>query len=93
MHTNNSVLLCWYTQGLQTITGFQRLREVKTLEISGSAQLIQIDGFGGIFSVLSVTINFTPSLCYLLDQTPDETYWAVCVHVHACCNHYILSLS
>ena len=77
--------MCVYTQRLQTITGFQRLREVRVLEISGSTQLVHIDGFGGIFSLLSVSINLTPSLCYILNQTPDETYWAVCVCVCVLC--------
>jgi len=74
------LLLCVLcVKGLQAITGFQRLREVRMLQISGSTGLVHIDGFGGILSAFSVTINLTPSLCYILDQNPDESYWAVSV--------------
>ena len=64
-------------QALQSITGFQRLREIHTLVIQENRRLVHVDGFGGILSVHTAVIQ-SNALCYILNETPDSNYWEVC---------------
>lgn len=62
------------------ISGFQRLRFVNVLRITSNDNLVSIDGLSGIVRVQDLlNIRSNPSLCYILDQTPDTDYWLALV--------------
>ena len=66
-------------QFLETISGFQRLREIGTFQMTHNGMLVSIDGFSGLQrgQVTNLYLNNNRRLCFILGELSDREYWMV----------------